>query len=80
MNRWISILAGFTKSNRDWPLSFFPAQEDHPEVFPSGQAYSLPFSSTDFRRHSVFANLASMEKSQQLVPGFDFKTLAAKPW
>jgi hypothetical protein len=80
VNRWISILAGFTNSNETWPLSFFPAQVDHPVVFPSGQAYSLPYSSFDTMRHAVYAHLASMEKSQKLVPGFDFNTLADKPW
>ena len=80
MNRWISILAGFTKSSKDWPLSFFPYQDDHPDFFPSGQAWSLPYSSADSMRHAVYANLNSMPKSQNLVPGFNFSTLADKAW
>jgi hypothetical protein len=78
MHNWLHVLAGFTKCNKDWPLSWFPAQEDHIDVFAAGQAYSLPFA--EGQRHHQFAKLGSLNRVQQLEPALDSNTLAGTAW
>ena len=60
-------------------MTWFPTREEA-EVFPAGQAASLPVDPKDQKRHEKFADLASMTLSAKLVPEFDFKSLQDKAW
>jgi hypothetical protein len=59
-------------------MSFFPEKDG--DVFPLGQAYTLPFDVKDGKRHETLVRLDSMERAKKLMPDVGFEDLEGKPW
>ena len=59
-------------------MSFFPEKDG--DVFPPGQAYTIPFDLKDSKRHEKLVKLNSMERAKKLMPDVGFEDLDGKPW
>lgn len=59
-------------------MSFFPEKDG--DVFPPGQAYTIPFDLKDSKRHEKLVKLNSMDRAKKLMPDVGFEDLDGKPW